>query len=266
MIRLPIHFGDKLKSKNLEVDFLVVDVPTTDNVILGVQPFTRAACLVPCAFTLAQERDKLHLLGVTTFILDSLTLAYIAEVGLKIAVLLKLLGQLTSPSSLRHSAAAFTHWVNALASATSSSMTFGGSEVPGVTKSQDLIKSWTSENLAAESALMNLFLEARVRSPINRLSDCRGADCFGSRFPRMRRGGCHGLIRTALSPLPLADRKIQESQEGWTNKVINCTFLACWMTRRYFSPSHRRSAVAATCSEMASPVSKTVNLRLACSI
>jgi len=35
MIRLPIHFGDKLKAKTLEVDFLVVDVPTAYNVILG---------------------------------------------------------------------------------------------------------------------------------------------------------------------------------------------------------------------------------------
>ncbi|KAJ8422388.1 LOW QUALITY PROTEIN: hypothetical protein Cgig2_024806 [Carnegiea gigantea] len=35
MIRLPIHFGDKFKAKNLEVDFLVVDVRTTYNVILG---------------------------------------------------------------------------------------------------------------------------------------------------------------------------------------------------------------------------------------
>ncbi|KAJ8431188.1 hypothetical protein Cgig2_010220 [Carnegiea gigantea] len=35
MIRLLVRFGDKLKSKNLEVDFLVVDVPTAYNVILG---------------------------------------------------------------------------------------------------------------------------------------------------------------------------------------------------------------------------------------
>ena len=34
MIRLLVHFGDKIKSKNLEVDFLVVDVPTAYNVIL----------------------------------------------------------------------------------------------------------------------------------------------------------------------------------------------------------------------------------------
>ncbi|KAJ8423078.1 hypothetical protein Cgig2_003584 [Carnegiea gigantea] len=34
MIRLPVCFGDKLKSKNLEVDFFIVDVPTAYNVIL----------------------------------------------------------------------------------------------------------------------------------------------------------------------------------------------------------------------------------------
>jgi len=35
MIHLPVRFGDKTKSKSLEVDFLIVDVPTAYNVILG---------------------------------------------------------------------------------------------------------------------------------------------------------------------------------------------------------------------------------------
>ncbi|KAJ8427839.1 LOW QUALITY PROTEIN: hypothetical protein Cgig2_029756 [Carnegiea gigantea] len=35
MIRLPVRFGDKLKFKNLEVDFLVIEVPTAYNVIRG---------------------------------------------------------------------------------------------------------------------------------------------------------------------------------------------------------------------------------------
>ena len=35
MIRLPLRFVDKLKARNLEVDFLVVDVPIAYNVILG---------------------------------------------------------------------------------------------------------------------------------------------------------------------------------------------------------------------------------------
>jgi len=35
MIRLPLCFSDKLNARNLEIDFLVVDVPTTYNAILG---------------------------------------------------------------------------------------------------------------------------------------------------------------------------------------------------------------------------------------
>jgi len=35
MIRLSVRFGDKTKSKSLEVGFLVIDVPMAYNVILG---------------------------------------------------------------------------------------------------------------------------------------------------------------------------------------------------------------------------------------
>jgi len=35
LICLPLCFGDKAKARNLEVDFLVVDVPMGYNVILG---------------------------------------------------------------------------------------------------------------------------------------------------------------------------------------------------------------------------------------
>ena len=35
MIHLPLRFGDKTKFRNLEVYFLVMDVPTAYNVILG---------------------------------------------------------------------------------------------------------------------------------------------------------------------------------------------------------------------------------------
>ncbi|KAJ8427574.1 hypothetical protein Cgig2_021719 [Carnegiea gigantea] len=35
MIHIPVRFDDKLKAKNLEVDFLVVDVPMAYNVIIG---------------------------------------------------------------------------------------------------------------------------------------------------------------------------------------------------------------------------------------
>ena len=35
IIHLPLHFGDNVKARTLEVEFLVVDVPITYNVILG---------------------------------------------------------------------------------------------------------------------------------------------------------------------------------------------------------------------------------------
>jgi len=41
MIHLPLHFGDKSKARTLEVNFLVVNVPITYNVILGGLPCTR---------------------------------------------------------------------------------------------------------------------------------------------------------------------------------------------------------------------------------
>jgi len=49
--------------------------------------------LIPCVFTLSGRRDKLHLLKVMALIGGTLTLIRVVEVGLKIAILLKLLGQ-----------------------------------------------------------------------------------------------------------------------------------------------------------------------------
>jgi len=46
MIRFPVHFGNKLRSKNLEVDFLVVDVPTAYNVILGHPTLHRVKAVI----------------------------------------------------------------------------------------------------------------------------------------------------------------------------------------------------------------------------
>jgi len=58
MIHLPFHFGDKVKAKNLEVDFLVVDVPTAYNVILGRPTLYRVEALItPYLFQLQFEAD-----------------------------------------------------------------------------------------------------------------------------------------------------------------------------------------------------------------
>ncbi|KAJ8438964.1 LOW QUALITY PROTEIN: hypothetical protein Cgig2_018875 [Carnegiea gigantea] len=109
MIRLPVRFGNKLRSKNLEVDFLVVDVPTAYNYILLKKKEKRnkhhhkkqrgrrrglhirlstipmilllrspglsiqgVGCLVLCTLALTGRGDKLHLLRVTTFIFGPL--------------------------------------------------------------------------------------------------------------------------------------------------------------------------------------------------
>ncbi|KAJ8452004.1 LOW QUALITY PROTEIN: hypothetical protein Cgig2_016585 [Carnegiea gigantea] len=61
-----------------------------------------------------------------------------------------------SPSSLWHSATALTPRAKTSAMSISSSVTLGGSEALGVTRSQDLTMSWTRESLAAGSASMKL--------------------------------------------------------------------------------------------------------------
>jgi len=54
MIRLHICFGDKIKAKNLEVDFLVVDVPMAYNVILG-HPTLHKLKVVIAAYLLQRQ-------------------------------------------------------------------------------------------------------------------------------------------------------------------------------------------------------------------
>ncbi|KAJ8424342.1 hypothetical protein Cgig2_022188 [Carnegiea gigantea] len=46
MIRLPSRFGDKFKARNLETDFLVVDVPTAYNIILGRPTLHRVKAVI----------------------------------------------------------------------------------------------------------------------------------------------------------------------------------------------------------------------------
>ncbi|KAJ8423632.1 hypothetical protein Cgig2_028491 [Carnegiea gigantea] len=46
MIRLPVRFGDQNKFKSLEVDFLVVDVPTIYNIIIGRPTLHRVKAVV----------------------------------------------------------------------------------------------------------------------------------------------------------------------------------------------------------------------------
>jgi len=59
MIHLPIHFGDKLKAKNLEVNFLAVDMPMTYNAILGRPALYKVKAVIPpCLIQLQFEANN----------------------------------------------------------------------------------------------------------------------------------------------------------------------------------------------------------------
>ncbi|KAJ8423403.1 hypothetical protein Cgig2_030570 [Carnegiea gigantea] len=100
MIRLPVRFGDKTKSRGFEVDFLVVNVPTAYNGqhdLAEVPEGVRAALLASrSACTLSQRH-------------------WYRE---------------TSPSTRWHSTIALTLRAKTLTMATSSSVTLGGCEAP----------------------------------------------------------------------------------------------------------------------------------------
>ena len=57
-VRLPVRFGDKTCFRSLEVDFLVVDVPMTYNVILGRPTLHKVKAVVaPYLLQLQFETD-----------------------------------------------------------------------------------------------------------------------------------------------------------------------------------------------------------------
>ncbi|KAJ8444407.1 hypothetical protein Cgig2_026611 [Carnegiea gigantea] len=57
-IRLLLRFGDKVRAKNLEVDFLVMDVPTAYNIILGRPTWHKVkAVIAPYVLQLQFEAD-----------------------------------------------------------------------------------------------------------------------------------------------------------------------------------------------------------------
>ncbi|KAJ8427206.1 hypothetical protein Cgig2_004365 [Carnegiea gigantea] len=137
----------KNKFKRLEVDFLVVNVPTTYNVIIGRPTLHRVKAVV--APGIQGHRSGLtgrpapwlgpHQLRPSPAGATALSFRSRGSLG-----------------PLAASVMAFTPLAKTLAMAISSSETFGGSEAPGAAKSQDLTISWTRESLTLGSALMTL--------------------------------------------------------------------------------------------------------------
>ncbi|KAJ8451468.1 hypothetical protein Cgig2_017859 [Carnegiea gigantea] len=150
MIHLPLRFGDKLKARNLEADFLVINISIAYNIILGRPTIhKRVGCFTFQTIPLTGRWNKLHFFGVPALDLGPLALIYIVEIGFEVVILVEVLSQChqdlafsqrrwcqaMSPSSFRHSAVAFTPQAKASAMVTSSSVTLRGSEEPEAAKS-----------------------------------------------------------------------------------------------------------------------------------
>ncbi|KAJ8419331.1 hypothetical protein Cgig2_015420 [Carnegiea gigantea] len=211
MIHLPVRFGDKIKSKGLEVDFLTVDVPVAYNVIAGWPTLHRVktglVASSPAASpsveaginsassgsrparTHPQSEDRPRNIGLLQTRWRGSARPYRGARGCQSGLADRLtpwLGphqlrpspadaaalssqshkppglpvrrwyRVTSPSSRQHSATAFIPRAKTSTIASSSSVTFGGSEGPVATESQDLTMSRTRESLTPESPLMKL--------------------------------------------------------------------------------------------------------------
>ncbi|KAJ8419983.1 LOW QUALITY PROTEIN: hypothetical protein Cgig2_021355 [Carnegiea gigantea] len=205
MIHLPICFGNKLKAKNLEVDILVVDVPTASNVILGC-PALHKHHVQPSAFPNAAGTGSPAPPAFGTS-------PQLLPLRRTLLPLLVLLGNLEG-------------------------IRVGGRPLGAQRRAANGLRSGAAD----------------------RLAECRGVDWLALASPV-----CVGA-NAAVSPYrPSLRWRLRNSKLIAGFFECEYTFLACWFTRRYLSFSRRRLASAATCSGVASPVSKNVNLALACS-
>ncbi|KAJ8425251.1 LOW QUALITY PROTEIN: hypothetical protein Cgig2_015858 [Carnegiea gigantea] len=73
MIRLLLHFGDKGKAKNVEIDFLVVDIPTAYNIILGQPTLHKVKAPTCFSFNLKPTMDVWARCRETSAQLESVT-------------------------------------------------------------------------------------------------------------------------------------------------------------------------------------------------
>ncbi|KAJ8434600.1 hypothetical protein Cgig2_025026 [Carnegiea gigantea] len=242
MIRLPLRFGDKGKARNVNVDFLVVDVPTTYNIILGrptlhkekaiiaptcfsfnLKPTMEVwACagrlahssgigVVPSSSSPSPEGDKLHFFGVLALSLGLLAFLYIMDIENE-----KL------EKDKKEEYVPLTS-----ATTTSSSVTSGGYEVPEAAKSHDLSRSRTNSNLAAESSAKKLVERARVLmgvSPHEKRSCMRSLKSTRDSWrPRASPPTNRSTERVggddSLTSFPLIEARVEAAVSSWWSSI-----------------------------------------------
>ncbi|KAJ8422259.1 hypothetical protein Cgig2_029102 [Carnegiea gigantea] len=240
MICLPVRFGDKNKFKSLEVDFLVVDVPTAYNVIIGRPTLHRVKAVMrrpqllrdwwphPQQLTLGRRKYKLHFLRIATLYSGPLKLDHKVQVCLQ-----PLTASLISrdvplqPTALCDRLYPFGKDISY------SHLLLGdlwgvrsprGCQVPGFDyildkREPDAFVRFDEVGERPRGATYNwsrdsyTFVRSLVRLPGRSLLPWRPAPRLvskwpvGRRLPHLRRNGCLGLARVSLSPLLLADRQ-----------------------------------------------------------
>ncbi|KAJ8438375.1 LOW QUALITY PROTEIN: hypothetical protein Cgig2_006293 [Carnegiea gigantea] len=187
-----------------------------------VSALSSKGCLIPFTITLTGRRNKLQLLGVSALVLRLLVLVDVVEVGLKVATLMKFLGQyhqdltffqrrwyqVASPSSLRHSVAALTPLANASTIVTSSSVILGRSEVPEPLGAQGRVTDGLRSSPHDWSAPASLgWVGADVAVSSGRPSVCRSLLLSGG----TRGGACS---QNNLSVIPKLGVTMKESKQG----------------------------------------------------
>ncbi|KAJ8428723.1 LOW QUALITY PROTEIN: hypothetical protein Cgig2_019211 [Carnegiea gigantea] len=273
MIHLPVCFGDKFKSKNLEVDFLVVDVPTTYNYSLEKKKEERARK--------TKEKEEASTSASKGLVASSPAPSPSSGAGINsnssgsrpssLACWRSSTGgrprnsyppEIPEPTSLRpctNTPRCQHDPANSLASwfeppfQPPRSLQPQPSQVPPLAGGVhlDKIGGWPLCTSGPSGSGFPPYGEQRM------LWSRQDAPQFtGACRPAGGACGQNNLVRV----LPIRDH-----EERGANKVLRCTFLACWLRWHYLSYSRRRSVSAAACPKVASSVSKTVNLALACS-
>ncbi|KAJ8425727.1 hypothetical protein Cgig2_001026 [Carnegiea gigantea] len=225
MTRLPMRFGNKLRSKNLKGGGLHIGLSTVLMPLLLRSPdlsIQGVGGLIPCVLTLGGRRDKCHLFRVTTLIGGPLTLIHVVELRpspvpflagpatpffdfTSVQISPQLFPMPLVPSDKPLQSPAFCRSLHSPSKYLDHGhFLLGYLRELGGGVCLDEVSGWPLGDWRGTAGGLLLNGEGAIpRRPASR--SMRGQP-FGSRFPHLRWNGDRGLIRMALSSLPFPDR------------------------------------------------------------